>query len=157
MHSFNYINCFLVSVKFLEELAIGMPYICQMRNELEQKITIYRKHLSRDYLVPCQIMNELRLSDIWFESFKESALRDYSMILNTILITMEKEADRRLAVITRNFTLRFLDVRLQRTAIMKQDLFRQFCPYINNIYIEDVQIMSNMATDAAIDEYYSFI
>ena len=52
---------------------------------------LYRNHITRDYLV--QSMLELPASDSWFDIFKEPAISDFQMILDSIIISVVKDAE----------------------------------------------------------------
>ena len=144
MESFLYTDCLLFSLEFLGELRRNMPDDCDVKKQLSQKITLYESHYTKYFIEPCEY------SDQWFEIFKEPLLAEYENVLNTIIITIKNEYQWKRQLITRNGSLRDLDISLWRLSIVKRYLYSQFLRYAHAIHDHFLDRASELVTEATI-------
>ena len=150
MHSIHYINCLFITIEFLEQMLQDIPVNSQLWGQIYQLVRMYTQLKHRDYLVPILGMNNLIATDSWYEIFKTPAIKDFQMMIDSVHIFLIKMAECHASMFTREFSLRRLDVRLYHISCMKKALFQKHCVYVNDIYLNNVPEMNDIATAVAL-------
>ena len=155
--SINYINCLTLGVDFIEQITDTLP-ICGLKLRYMNTIRLYRTLLAREYLTPVKFLNILS-DPQQYANFVNEAIEDFKMMLDSISILLTREAERRVEIITRSYSLRCVPIRLERIASVKSELIKVFYLFVNNVYSQSIQSFTDFITDCCIeiDDIFDFI